>query len=438
VKALLYDCPSGISGDMNLGALVDLGVPQEHLQSELARLRLDEEFTLTFANAEKQGITGTRATVTLTAHGGRVGHHHDHGDNHHYHHDHHATSHSHQRGMEAHRHYRDIKEIIAASPYKDSVKTMAARIFAVIAEAEGRIHGIAIDEVAFHEVGATDSIVDIFGAAICLDYLAVDTVLSTAVELGSGFVNCAHGRLAVPAPATLEILKGVPCLTGGVSGEATTPTGAAILKATVRQFGQHFAITPERIGYGIGHRDFAIPNVLRVVLGEVNEDAAVPYWSERSNVEITANIDDMSPESYEPLIERLFSAGASDVFITPIIMKKSRLAHMISVLAQEQLVDSLVEVLFEESTTIGVRLHAVGKRMLSRSSVTVPTTFGDVQVKLVQLQRGGERRWKVEHEDVRRLALEHKLPYLTVRREIDAEVREHLASAASVKTEEQG
>ena len=146
----------------------------------------------------------------------------------------------------------------------------------------------------------------------------------------------------------------------------------------------------------------------------------------------------MSPESYEPLIERLFSAGASDVFITPIIMKKSRLAHMISVLAQEQLVDSLVEVLFEESTTIGVRLHAVGKRMLSRSSVTVPTTFGDVQVKLVQLQRGGERRWKVEHEDVRRLALEHKLPYLTLRREIDAEVREHLASAASVKTEEQG
>lgn len=438
MKALLYDCPSGISGDMNLGALVDLGVPREHLLSELARLRLDEEFTLTFANAEKQGITGTRATVTLTAHGGRAGHHHDQGDNDHHHHDHHATSHSHQRGMEAHRHYRDIKEIIANSPFKESVKATAGGIFAVIAEAEARVHGIAIDEVAFHEVGATDSIVDIFGAAICLDYLGVDTVLSTAVELGSGFVNCAHGRLAVPAPATLEILKGVPCVTGGVAGEATTPTGAAILKATVRQFGKGFAITPERIGYGIGHRDFAIPNVLRVVLGEVNEDAAMPYWSERSNVEITANIDDMSPESYEPLIERLFSAGASDVFITSIIMKKSRLAHMISVLAQEHLVDSLVEVLFEELTTIGVRLHAVGKRMLSRSSVTVPTTFGDVQVKLVQLQRGGERRWKVEHEDVRRLALAHKLPYLTVRREIDAEVREHLTSAASVKTEEQG
>jgi uncharacterized protein (TIGR00299 family) protein len=439
VKALLYDCPSGISGDMNLGALVDLGVPRQHVLNELARLRLDEEFTLTFANAEKQGITGTRATVTLAARGGRADHHHDHDhdDHHRHHHEHHAASHSHPRGMDTHRHYRDIKEIIAASPYKESIKTTAARIFAVIAEAEARIHGTAIDEVAFHEVGATDSIVDIFGAAICLEYLAVDTVLSTAVELGSGFVKCAHGRLAVPAPATLEILKGVLCLTGGVAGEATTPTGAAILKATVRKFGQRFAVTPERIGYGIGHRDFAIPNVLRVVLGEVNEDAAAPYWSERSNVEITANIDDMSPESYEPLIERLFSAGASDVFITPIIMKKSRLAHMISVLAQEQLVDSLVEVLFEESTTIGVRLHAVGKRMLSRSSVTVPTSFGDVAVKLVQLQRGGAQRWKVEYNDVRRLAQEHGLPYLTLNREIEAEVRKHFASDASADNKKQ-
>ncbi len=146
----------------------------------------------------------------------------------------------------------------------------------------------------------------------------------------------------------------------------------------------------------------------------------------------------MSPESYEPLIERLFSAGASDVFVTPIIMKKSRLAHMISVLAQEQVVDSLVQVLFEESTTIGVRLHPVDKRMLSRSSVTVPTSFGAVQVKLVQLHRGGAQRWKVEHEDVKRLALEHGLPYLTLHREIDAEVREHLASTASANTEAQG
>ena len=263
MKALLYECPSGISGDMNLAALVDLGVPAEHVLRELAKLHLDDEFKLDFTKAEKQGITGTRAKVTVAA-GSHANHHHDHDHEHEHGHDHdhahghHHADHGHGAGH-VHRHYRDIKEMIAASPFKESVKQTTARIFSIIAEAEARIHGVDVDAVAFHEVGATDSIVDIFGAAICLDYLGVDTVLSTAVELGSGFVNCAHGRLAVPAPATLEILKGVPCLTGGVVGEATTPTGAAILKATVRQFGQRFAITPERIGYGIGHRDFASP-----------------------------------------------------------------------------------------------------------------------------------------------------------------------------------
>ena len=428
MKALLYDCPSGISGDMNLGALVDLGVPQEHVLSELARLRLNDEFKLSFAKEQKQGIVGTRATVISTGNVVQVDQHH------------HAThdspyKHHHHKAAQPHRHYSDIKEIITASPFNESVKTRVGLIFGVLAEAESRIHGIAVDEVAFHEVGATDSIVDIFGAAICLDYLSVDTVLSSPVELGSGFVNCAHGRLAVPTPATLEILKGVPCRTGGVSGEATTPTGAAILKVTVQQFSERFAVTPERIGYGIGHHDFAIPNVLRVVIGEVRGAIAAPYWVERANVEITANIDDMSPESYEPLIERLFSEGASDVFLTPITMKKSRLAHMISVLAQEHLIDSLVQILFEESTTIGVRLHTVEKRMLSRTSVTVPTSFGDVQVKLVQLHRGPQR-WKVEYEDVKRLARERGLPYLRLQREIDAEVRKHFASNSSSGKEE--
>lgn len=427
MRALLYDCASGISGDMNLGALVDLGVPQEYLLHELARLQLGEEFTLTFARAEKQGITGRRATVTLAGRGkkenrgaGTPGEH--------PHHHQGEVAHTHQGGEHAHRHYRDIKEIIKASPFKSSIKTTTQRIFDVIAEAEAHVHGIAADAVVFHEVGAVDSIVDIFGAAICLDYLAVDRVFSGPVELGSGFVQCAHGRLAVPAPATLEILTGVPCLTGGVEGEATTPTGAAILKATAHKFSRGFAITPERVGYGIGHRDFTIPNVLRVVMGEVREPVALtPYWVEHTSVEIAANIDDMPPECYEPLIERLFSAGASDVFLTPITMKKSRLAHMISVLAQEHLADSLTQILFEESTTIGLRLHAVGKRMLSRTSVTVPTSFGDVQVKVVQ-GSGGTRRWKVEYEDVKRLTSKSSLSYLSMHRRINDEVAEHFAA----------
>lgn len=428
MKALLYDCPSGISGDMNIGALVDLGVPQEFVRSELARLHLDDEFTLLFEPAQKLGITGTRVTVRLSARRDDTGHRHDHNN---------AGPHHHHIRKPDHRHYRDIKEMISASPFNERVRTTTGRMFAIIAEAEARIHGIPVDDVSFHEVGATDSIVDIFSAAICLDYLDTDAVFSNPVELGEGFVNCSHGRLPVPAPATLEILKGVPCLTGGVAGEATTPTGAAILKATVQQFGRRFAVTPERIGYGIGHLDFAIPNVLRVVMGEVGEDAVAPHGTERVNVEITANIDDMAPEFYEPLIERLFSAGASDVFITPIIMKKSRLAHMISVLAQEQKVDSLVQVLFEESTTIGVRLHPVDKRMLSRSLVSVPTSFGVVQVKIVQIQGGGARRWKVEYEDVKRLGLKHSVPYLQIHREIEAEVRQYLANAGSIDPEEQ-
>lgn len=442
MKALLYECPSGISGDMNLAALVDLGVPAEHVLSELAKLRLDDEFKLEFTKAQKQGISGTRAKVTVAGGEGPADHHHDHDHEHGHNHDHahgrHHAARDHDHGAgQAHRHYRDIKKMIAASPFKESVKQTTARIFSIIAEAEARIHGIDLDAVAFHEVGATNSIVDIFGAAICLDYLGVDTVLSTAVELGSGFVNCAHGRLAVPAPATLDIMKGVPCLTGGVVGEATTPTGAAILKATVRQFGQRFAITPERIGYGIGHRDFAIPNVLRVVIGEVSEVAALPYRTDRANVEITANIDDMSPKSYEPLIERLFLTGASDVFVTPIMMKKSRPAHMVSVLAHEHKVDALVQVLFEELSAIGVRLHTVSKRMLSRSVRTVPTSFGEVRVKVVQLGSGDAERWKVEHDDIKRLALQHGVPYLALRREIDAEVRAHFAASAPAKTESQ-
>ena len=418
MKALLYDCPSGISGDMNLGALVDLGVPEEYVRSELARLNLGEEFKLTFAKAAKQGITGTRATVSLPAQRQR-------------------SHHAHSGEAHDHRDYRDIKKIIAASGFTAGVRDTTARIFSIIAEAEARIHDIVVDEVAFHEVGATDSMVDIFGAAICLDYLGVDTVLSSPLELGSGFVDCAHGRLPVPAPATLEILKGVPCLTGGVAGEATTPTGAAILKATVREFGQRFAVTPQRIGYGIGQRDFAIPNVLRVVLGEVSDrDAAAPFLSERTNVEITTNIDDMSPESYEPLIERLFAVGASDVFLTPIIMKKNRPAHMISVLATQQKVEALVQVLFEESTTIGVRLHAVGKRMLPRSLVSVPTSYGEVRVKIVQPGPKGTERWKVEYEDIKQLAIKRELPYLSVHREVDAEVREYLAGIAAAGRKE--
>src|SRR5882757_4384249 len=433
MKALFYQCASGISGDMNLGALVDLGVPQDHLQRELARLRLGQEFTLNFSRAGKMGVWGTRAAVAL----GREGHGaqgiprqdyvrvhdqrrldfvpmagHDHGRRHDSVRlpDHHA-----------HRGHGDIQRLIAASDYKDSIKALVSKMFREIAAAESRVHDMPIDDVHFHEVGATDSIVDLFGAAICLDYLDVDTVLSSPVELGSGFVRCEHGLFPVPAPATMEILKGVPCRIGGVDGEATTPTGASILKATVQTFDPRCSFIASRIGYGVGHRDFAVPNVLRVMLGELADGAPAQPPQSHSHYEITANIDDMTPESFEPLLERLLEAGASDAFLTPIVMKKSRLAHMLTVLCCEQKLDLLVQVAFEHSTTIGVRLTPVSKRMLPRMLETIATSHGEVRVKIVSLPNG-DRRWKVEHDDVKRLAAEHGISYLALGKDIEAEV----------------
>ncbi|MFM0156916.1 nickel pincer cofactor biosynthesis protein LarC [Paraburkholderia sediminicola] len=443
MRALLYECASGISGDMNLGALIDLGVPYEYLVGELAALRLDGEFALCVERAHKMGIHGTRATVVLAAsaatqpdHGG--GRDHDHHHNHDHHHSHnHDSAHERSPDTHVHRRYRDIRRLIENVACKTQVKAIASRIFAALAEAEAKIHGIEQDEVEFHEVGSIDSIVDVFGAAICLDYLAVDIVLAGPVELGTGFVRCAHGRLPVPTPATLEILQQIPCTCGGVDGEATTPTGAAILKATVHRFGDRLSFMPLRTGYGIGQRDFAIPNVLRVSLCEVDDATGKssempPYRVDRTNVEIAANIDDMSPEAIEPLMDQLFQAGASDVFVTPIMMKKSRMAQTISILAQPHKVDELVDVLFENSTTIGVRLYAVGKRMLVRKLQTVATRFGDVRVKVVTLPFNGRQRWKVEHDDVRRISVEQGVPYLSLYREIELAVQQSLGEHSPV------
>jgi uncharacterized protein (TIGR00299 family) protein len=428
MRALLYECASGISGDMNLGALIDLGVPYDYLAGELAALQLGGEFALRVERAQKMGIAGTRATVVLAGIAAQeIDHAHAHAHAHEHEHEHVPVAHTHRR-------YRDIRRLIEDSPYKTPVKVIASRIFAVLAEAEAKVHGIEQDEVEFHEVGSIDSIVDVFGAAICLDYLAVDVVLAGPVELGAGFVRCAHGRLPVPAPATLEILRQIPCTRGGVEGEATTPTGAAILKATVQRFDRRLSFVPLRTGYGLGQRDFAIPNVLRVSLCEIDDSIcersdAPAYRVERTNVEIAANIDDMSPEGFEPLMEQLFQAGASDVFITPIMMKKNRMAHTISILAQSQKADELVDVLFENSTTIGVRLYAVGKRMLARTFQNVATRFGEVQVKIVTLPRSGHRRWKVEHDDVRRLSIHHGMPYLSLRRELEMAVQQSLGES---------
>jgi uncharacterized protein (TIGR00299 family) protein len=277
-------------------------------------------------------------------------------------------------------------------------------------------------------VGAIDSIVDIVAAAIALEWLGVECVYSDVIELGSGFVDCAHGRYPVPAPATQEILTGMSCRYGGVTGESTTPTGAAILKATVTHAGVPDRFVAERVGYGIGMRDFAVPNVLRVVLGEVEHDVTGSP-ARTGHFKIEANIDDMSPEAYEPLVAHLLELGASDVYFAPIVMKKSRPATILSVLAEAARVDRLADAILNRSTTIGLRILPFEKRVLPRREVSVTTSLGEVRVKIVRRPDGGER-WKSEFDDVRRIAETHGLDWLAAKQRIDADVARALEHPA--------
>ena len=387
---LVYDCFSGISGDMHIGAMLDLGVPLNYLRVELARLPVADEFQLLAEPDTRQGLHGTRASVRL---GQAVRHH---------------------RGLP------EIRAIIQAAGYAPAVCERALGIFQLLAEAEARVHDIPVDAVHFHEVGATDAIVDIVAAALCLEYLGVTRAFCTMLELGGGTVRCEHGLLPVPAPATAEILRGVPCREGGVDQEATTPTGAAILRHTVEQFGPPPVFSASRIGHGIGQKHFPIPNVLRLRLGRLEDTTGEDYRIEHG-LEIQCNIDDMSPEAFQPLLAALFSAGARDAFLSPVLMKKSRPGSLLTVLGAPDRRDALLEILFRESTTIGVRVHEVRKFMLPRRMLSVSTSLGEVSVKIVRLPGGGER-WKLEHDQVQALAGRHGKSYLAVRAQLCHEV----------------
>jgi pyridinium-3,5-bisthiocarboxylic acid mononucleotide nickel chelatase len=376
MKILVYNPFAGISGDMNLGALVDVGVPAEYISGELEKLGL-EEFTLSFSKGIKKGIAGTRASVEV-----RRG-----------------------RSYPPHRNLRDIEEIITVSGLSGSVQATAMKIFRLVAEAEAKVHGKPVDEVHFHEVGAIDSIVDIVGAAVCFDYLKPDRVISTPVELGSGCVECAHGTIPVPAPATAEILAGVPVRTGTVSGEAATPTGAAILKGLVDEFSEASAYTPLRTGYGIGYRDAELPNVLRVFLAETSEgeEQGEEQETREACLIIECNVDDMVPEYYEPVLDSLFRAGVKDAWLTPVIMKRSRPAAVISVLTGPESEDSVRRILLTETTTAGIREYPVMQTRLGRRTVTRTTAYGELEVKQL-FYRGKKIKEKPEFRSVTTLA----------------------------------
>jgi pyridinium-3,5-bisthiocarboxylic acid mononucleotide nickel chelatase len=426
MKILYYDCFAGISGDMHLGAMIDAGVDPDYLISELKKLNLGG-YKLHINREKRKSIEGTKVDVILDndPHTHHHDHHpHRHDDHSHHHHssdDHHSHPHHHAHDHEHHHHehrnFNDIKTILTSSELPESTINRALKMFRLIAEAEAKIHGVTIEEIHFHEVGAVDSILDITGAAICLEYLKPDKIFCSTIELGGGMVKCAHGLMPVPAPATSEILKGIPVKTGGTPHEATTPSGAAILAANVDEFTDSLSFRAFKTAYGIGHRDMDVPNILRVHVGEMDEKPL----NAGDAVVIECNIDDMNPEYYSHIIDRLFSEGALDVYITPIIMKKSRPAVILSVICDKLNQHNLSRIMLRDTTTFGIRSYEVSRLMYNREMETVNTSLGTVTIKKGWI-KGMPAKWKPEHEDCKKLADEHGLSLLEVYKIIEAEI----------------
>ncbi len=436
-----FDCHSGVSGDMILGAIVDAGLPLEQLQKIVdqldigARLRLEPVMRCGVSSSrieveiEGQPVETSQEhhlAIETTAPATSTGqpahdHSHDHsdtGDHSHAHtHDipHHHEPHDHHHAGDHHDHTRvsAILEQIEASSLANEIKETAARIYHRLAEAEASIHGADIDTVGLHEVGSKDALVDIVGSVAGLHALGVTRVFSSALHCGNGTVRCAHGRYPVPVPGVVALCRGIPMVQTDVAFELITPTGAAILTTLAEGYGQ--ACPPLILtgsGYGAGRRDLqGRPNVLRIRLGDVIEPTAVPS-GRQDCVSIEANIDDMNPEIFSFLFDRLLNTGARDVYVTPVVMKKGRPGHLLCVLSDPVDVDTLCEIVLSETTTLGVRTHDVSRQTLPRTWETVHTPFGDVRVKVASVS--GRRRGAPEYEDCARLANQHQIPILTV------------------------
>jgi hypothetical protein len=383
MNCLYFDCFAGISGDMTLGALLDLGVPLAYLKEELKKLNLSG-YQISVAKTRRRGIAGKRVLIKVDPH--------DH----------------------SHRSFRTIEALIRKSSLNAHVKELGSAIFQRLARAEAHVHQSKIADVHFHEVGAIDSIVDIVGSAICADYLEVEAFFCSALPLGSGFVTCEHGTFPVPAPATLQLLKGVPVYAATPTGELVTPTGAAIVTTLVKAFGAPPPMTISGIGYGAGSRDIpAIPNLLRVMLGESHSvQADEQVWV------LEANIDDMNPEWSGFLMERLFAAGALDVIFIPAQMKKNRPGLLLQVICAEQQQPALLQIIFQESTTAGVRYHRAGRAVLQRSESTLKTRFGNLKVKV--FGSGVNAVVAPEFEECKRIALQKGVPLKAVYAEVIA------------------
>jgi pyridinium-3,5-bisthiocarboxylic acid mononucleotide nickel chelatase len=389
LKIAYFDCFSGVSGDMILGALVDAGLGVSDLEAELSYLPV-RGFRLQAEKTTRRGISGTKLNVITEEH-------------------------------HTERHLPDMNEIIDRSALSDDIKDSSKSIFAELAGVEARIHHKSVDEVHFHEISGLDSIVDVVGSLVGLKKLGIEAVHASRIHVGTGFIECRHGTLPVPAPATLELLKGVPVYSKGIESELATPTGVAILKSVSKGFGPMPDMTIERVGYGAGSRELEIPNLLRLCIGETCQDR----YAGDEVLLIETNIDDMNPEFFGHVSERLLMQGALDVFMTPIYMKKNRPATLFSVLTAKEKLDGILSTVFSETTTLGVRIHSVDRRVLSRETISVRTTLGDVRVKVGRI--GGEiKTIAPEYEDCREIAARRGVPLKDVYETAKAACREAL------------
>jgi pyridinium-3,5-bisthiocarboxylic acid mononucleotide nickel chelatase len=430
MRIAYLDCFSGMSGDMFLGALIDAGVSPELLEKTVAALNVGARLEISKVN--RSGITATKVDVLV--HGEKElpreefwaqresSHSHDHA---HLHEEAHTHSHSHgpassRAGPPAlHEHGRSlaaIKRIIAGAAISDSAKKTAVDIFEALGAAEAKIHNVAIEAVHFHEVGAVDAMVDIIGAAVGAEALGVDEIVSSPLNVGGGTVKCAHGVFPVPAPATVELLQGASVYSSGIQAELLTPTGAAIIRKLVTRFSAFPEMKIERSGYGAGTRDFpGHANVVRLTIGEAAPTLAAKTAQETISV-LEANLDDLNPQVFGYVLDHLLEEGALDVFGMPVQMKKNRPGTLLTVLCKPEDAAKLMQIIFTETTTLGVRQREEQRSRLARRWVTVATSWGEVRMKIASMN-GTVTNYAPEYEDCRRIATEQHVPLKAVMQE---------------------
>jgi uncharacterized protein (TIGR00299 family) protein len=413
------ECFAGISGDMLLGALVDAGVSTELLQQTAGALKIGAE--LDTRSVDRSGIRSTKVDVKVA---GKLAEAMEHDHNHSHAHDH-SHEHDHSRPHSYGRSWRQIRELIVHSDLREDAKALALRTFELLAQAEAKIHGMPVEEAHFHEVGSVDAIVDIVCGAVGLCSLNVDRWYASPINTGSGFIDCAHGRFPVPAPATAELLKGLPTYAAGPKKELTTPTGAALLRALGCSFGEAPGMVAEAIGYGAGTwNPERFPNVLRLTIGE----STVTDANQDRVTVLECAIDDATPQVLAYAMELALENGALDAMAAAVTMKKGRLGALLTVLAKPEDAAAIEALLFRETTTLGIRRRSEARVILDRSFVTVETAFGRIRVKVAS--RGGEQRNAMpEYEDCRRAAREHGAPLKLVIEAALAAFAEHPAKA---------